>query len=105
MPVASFGIYHFSTVVDFSSEKYSGSTGHSFENKPGLFLIQGLYFHDQHEKFLISVHKKLFIKYFLFLFLRYSVILYSISAVIKRNRLHHFLCTMPASVASVPSCH
>ena len=26
--IASLYIYHFSTVVDFSSEKYSGSTGH-----------------------------------------------------------------------------
>ena len=26
--IASFIIYHFSTVIDFSSEKYSGSTGH-----------------------------------------------------------------------------
>ena len=26
--VASLCVYHFSTVVDFSSEKYSGSTGH-----------------------------------------------------------------------------
>ena len=26
--IASLHIYHFSTVVDFSSEKYSGSTGH-----------------------------------------------------------------------------
>ena len=26
--VSSLYIYHFSTVVDFSSEKYSGSTGH-----------------------------------------------------------------------------
>ena len=26
--IASFYIYHFSTVVDFSSEKYSGFTGH-----------------------------------------------------------------------------
>ena len=25
---ASLYIYHFSTVIDFSSEKYSGSTGH-----------------------------------------------------------------------------
>ena len=27
--IASLFIYHFSTVTDFSSEKYSGSTGHS----------------------------------------------------------------------------
>ena len=26
--IASLYIYHFSTVIDFSSEKYSGSTGH-----------------------------------------------------------------------------
>ena len=26
--IASLYIYHFSTVVDFSSKKYSGSTGH-----------------------------------------------------------------------------
>ena len=26
--VVSLYVYHFSTVVDFSSEKYSGSTGH-----------------------------------------------------------------------------
>ena len=26
--IASLQFYHFSTVVDFSSEKYSGSTGH-----------------------------------------------------------------------------
>ena len=26
--IASLYIYHYSTVVDFSSEKYSGSTGH-----------------------------------------------------------------------------
>ena len=26
--VASLDIYHFSTVIDFSPEKYSGSTGH-----------------------------------------------------------------------------
>ena len=26
--IASFYFYHFSTVIDFSSEKYSGSTGH-----------------------------------------------------------------------------
>ena len=26
--IASLYIYHFSTVVDFSSEKYSGSAGH-----------------------------------------------------------------------------
>ena len=26
--VASLYVYHFATVVDFSSEKYSGSTGH-----------------------------------------------------------------------------
>ena len=26
--IASLYVYHFSTVVDFSSEKYSGSTGH-----------------------------------------------------------------------------
>ena len=26
--IASLYIYHFSTVVDFSSEKYNGSTGH-----------------------------------------------------------------------------
>ena len=26
--IASLSIYHFSIVVDFSSEKYSGSTGH-----------------------------------------------------------------------------
>ena len=26
--MASLYIYHFSTVIDFSSEKYSGSTGH-----------------------------------------------------------------------------
>ena len=27
--IVSLYIYHFSTVVDFSSEKYSGSTGHT----------------------------------------------------------------------------
>ena len=27
--IASLYIYHFSTVIDFSSEKYNGSTGHS----------------------------------------------------------------------------
>ena len=27
--IASLYIYHFSTVIDFSSEKYSGSTGHT----------------------------------------------------------------------------
>ena len=32
--VASLYIYHFLTVVDFSSEKYSGSTGH----RNSLFL-------------------------------------------------------------------
>ena len=26
--IPSLYIYHFSTVIDFSSEKYSGSTGH-----------------------------------------------------------------------------
>ena len=26
--IASLYIYHFSTVIDFSSERYSGSTGH-----------------------------------------------------------------------------
>ena len=26
--IASLSFYHFSTVIDFSSEKYSGSTGH-----------------------------------------------------------------------------
>ena len=26
--IASLYIYHFSTVIDFSSKKYSGSTGH-----------------------------------------------------------------------------
>ena len=26
--IASLYIYHFSTVIDFSSEKYNGSTGH-----------------------------------------------------------------------------
>ena len=28
LPLSSLYIYHFLTVVDFSSEKYSGSTGH-----------------------------------------------------------------------------
>ena len=27
--IASLCIYHFSTVIDFSSEKYSGSVGHT----------------------------------------------------------------------------
>ena len=31
--IASLYIYHFSTVVDFSSEKYSGSTGDSCQTR------------------------------------------------------------------------
>ena len=31
--IASLCIYHFTTVVDFSSDKYSGSTGHRLSEK------------------------------------------------------------------------
>ena len=40
--IALLYIYHFSTVVDFSSEKYSGSTGHrNYSCRVCLFLFNG----------------------------------------------------------------
>ena len=46
-----------------------------------------------------------FCKIFSHLVFSYSVIIYSISAVSRHNRQssYHFLCTMSASVASVPA--
>ena len=103
----------YSEDVEFASRKQKCFASFPFAHPCNIVInIDSNCFRDNVSLFapaFRSVHncKKLFIKYYLFLFFSCSVILYSISAVSRHNRQssHHFLCTVSASVASLPSCH